>query len=94
MHALFIDDLSKAEAINLNKQLMSDPVQRPYPLNYHERTKHILQSSTLQEDLMKIEQFTVKNQMKINEQKSKIMIFNMSKGLDFPQNFHFKVGKI
>ena len=41
MHALFIDDLSEAEAINLKKQLMDDPTQRPYPLNYHERTKHI-----------------------------------------------------
>jgi hypothetical protein len=27
MHALFIDDLSEAEAINLKKQLMDDPTQ-------------------------------------------------------------------
>ena len=80
MHAVFIDDLSKAVAINLEKQLMSDPVQRPYPLNYHERTRHVLKSSTLQEDLIKIEQFTIDNKMKINEQKSKIMIFNILEG--------------
>lgn len=94
MHAVFIDDLSKAVAINLEKQLMSDPVQRPYPLNYHERTRHVLKSSTLQEDLIKIEQFTIDNKMKINEQKSKIMIFNMSKKLDFPPEFSFKSGEI
>ena len=94
MHALFIDDLSRAEAINLKKQLMSDPVQRPYPLNYHERTQHILQMSTLQEDLRKVEKFTVENKMKINEQKTKIMIFNRSKRLDFPPEFSFQSGEI
>ena len=42
MHALYIDDLSEAEAIELKKQLVDDPVQRPFPLNYHERTQHVL----------------------------------------------------
>ena len=42
MHALYIDDLSEAEAIELKKQLTLDPVQRPYPLNYHEMTQHVL----------------------------------------------------
>ena len=36
MHAVYIDDLSEAEAINLKKQLVIDPVQRPQPINYHE----------------------------------------------------------
>ena len=83
MHALFIDDLSEAEAINLKKQLINDPVQRPYPLNYHERTKQILINSKLQENLNKIEQFTIDNKMKINEKKSKVMIFNTSKKKHF-----------
>ena len=38
MHALYIDDLSEAEAINLKKRLINDPVQRSFPLNYHELT--------------------------------------------------------
>ena len=29
MHALYIDDLSEAEAIELKRQLVNDPVQRP-----------------------------------------------------------------
>ena len=33
-----VDDLSEAVAINLKKELISDPVIRQYPLNFHERT--------------------------------------------------------
>ena len=93
MHALYIDDLSEAEAINLKKRLIDDPVQRPYPLNYHERTQHILPVSTLQDQLHKIEDFTVNNIMKINSSKSKIMIFNKSRNYDFPPEYSFKDGQ-
>ena len=37
MHALYIDDLTEAVAVDLKKQVVQDPVIRPYPLNYHER---------------------------------------------------------
>ena len=87
-------DLGEAVAINLKKQLMDDPVQRPYPLNYHERTKQVLRYSTLQANLNKIEHFTIKNKMKINEKKTKIMMFNMSKKIDFPPELSFKSGEI
>ena len=33
MHALYIDDLSEAEAIELKRQLVNDPIQRPFPLS-------------------------------------------------------------
>ena len=94
MHALYIDDLSEAEAINLKKRLINDPVQRSFPLNYHERTQHVLPVSSLQTQLNKIEQFTVENKMKINAAKSKIMIFNKSKKYDFPPEYTFNDGKI
>ena len=82
MHALYIDDLSEAEAIELKKQLTLDPVQRPYPLNYHERTQHVLPpSSILQQKLNNIENFTLSNQMKIKESKSEVMISNKSRSL-------------
>ena len=69
MHALYIDDLSEAEAVNLKKQLMNDPVIRPYPLNRHKRTKHILPAgSILQNNLNRIESFTSTKLMKLNEQ--------------------------
>jgi hypothetical protein len=95
LHALYIDDLSEAEAIELKNRLIVDPVQRPYPLNYHERTKHILPTnSILQQNLVKIENFTVNNLMRINERKSKVMIFNKSRKYDFPPELSFKNGEI
>ena len=95
MHAVFIDDLSEAEAIEMKKQLIADPNRRPYPLNYHERSQQILPpGSILQENLNKIEIFTLNNQMQINPQKSKVMIFNKSHKYDFPPEFHFQDGNI
>ena len=71
MHALYIDDLVEAEAINLERRLITDPVQRPQPLNYHKRTSHVLPTgSILQKNLDTIEQFTKENKMSINESKS------------------------
>ena len=95
MHAIYIDDLSEAEAINLKKQLIKNPNSLIYPLNYHDRTEHIYptENSLLQKQLYKVESFTIKNQMKINENKSKIMIFNKSKNYDFQPEFSFSSGK-
>ena len=74
---------------------MNDPVQRPFPLNYHERTQHVLPpGSVLQHHLDRVEDFTIRNVMKINENKSKIMIFNKSRNYDFPPEFSFKNGEI
>ena len=72
MPALYIDDLSEAEAIELKRQLVNDPVQRPFPLNYHERTQHVLPpGSVLQHHLDRVEDFTIRNVMKINEKNLK-----------------------
>ena len=71
MHALYIDDLTEAQGINLKKELIPDTVQRPFPLNFHERNQQILPSgSVLQQNLERIEEFTINNKMKINEAKS------------------------
>ena len=93
IHALYIDDLSELEAINLKEQLVTDLQNRPLPLNFHERFGKVLKDdSTLQKNLTKIQNFTLNNRMKINEKKSKVMLFNMSKSLDFPPEFKFKDG--
>ena len=91
-HCIYIDDLSEAEAISLKQQLISDPVTRPSPLNYHERTRQIFptQHSLLQRNLIRIEDFTVNNKMVINEKKSNIMLFNKSRKFDFPPEFAFR----
>ena len=82
-------------AIELKKQLIPDPVQRPFPLNFHERTQHIYptENSLLQKQLLKVESFTIQNQMRINESKSKVMIFNKSRKFDFPPEFAFRNGE-
>ena len=94
-HMLYIDDLSEAEGVDLKKQIVTDPVQRPFPLNYHERTKQIFPAdrSILQTQLLKVENYTIKNKMKINESKSKIMIFNKSRNYDFPPELAFRNGQ-
>ena len=41
-----------------------------------------------------MESFTIRNKMKINENKSKIMLFNKSRTYDFPPEFSFKNGEL
>lgn len=93
-HAVYVDDLAEAEAIDLKRQLVVDPVTRPFPLNFHERTHHILpsDSSLLQKQLLKVDHFSSTNHLVINEAKSKVMIFNTSKKYDFPPEFSFSNG--
>ena len=87
--------MSELEAIELKKQLIDDPVRRPLPLNYHERTQQVLPSGgILQKNLDKIETFTQNNKMKINPKKSKVMIFNKSRNYDFPPEMSFQDGNI
>ena len=82
----YVDDHSCAVRINLKKSLQRDPETREKPLNFHERTNHVLphQSNQLQETLNDLHSFTENNMMKINEGKTKIMIFNTSRTFDFP----------
>ena len=63
--------------------------------NYHEHTGHVLPPGTiLQKQLERIDDFTVKNQMKISTSKSKVMIFDKSRNLDFPPEIAFKNGEL
>ena len=82
----FVDDHSSAVRINLKLCLSKDPVDRPKPLNYHERTEHILMPHTnvLQSTLNDLHKFTVDNLMKISISKTNIMLFNTSRKFDFP----------
>ena len=82
----FVDDHSSAVRINLKLCLSKDPVDRPKPLNFHERTEHILMPHTnvLQSTLNDLHKFTVDNLMKINISKTNIMLFNTSRKFDFP----------
>ena len=82
----YVDDGSVAVSINLKTCLVPDPVVRPKPLNYHERTCQTLpvENNLLQYYLDDTEKFAVENKMKINPRKTKVISFNKSRKFDFP----------
>ena len=70
-----MDDLTLAEAINLPSQLVTKP----------DKTGLILPKShsLVCEQLVKTSDYANKNEMKINQKKTKAMIFNPCSSLDF-----------
>ena len=90
----FVDDGTVAVSIDLKKCLVTDPVTRPHPRNYHERTGHILppENNLLQYFIADTEQFVSMNKMKINKKKTKVISFTKSRKLDFPPELKFEDG--
>ena len=81
MHAKYVDDLTVAEAINLRNSLSVEEERNLVrPLNYHQRTEQVIKKEVCQVDkqLKEIEEHALTNEMKINQKKSKIMLFNTS----------------
>ena len=88
----YIDDSTKAATVNLKKSLIPDPITRPFPLQYHERTKMILnpEENILQDELERFAKEVAENNLVINTKKSLIMMCNPSRKYDFPPEF--KIG--
>ena len=85
-HMKYIDDLSFVHSLELKKVLTENPsVNISRPVSYHERTGHHLPDSEniIQEQFSKLKDFADRNQMKINHDKSKVMLFNTSRKFDF-----------
>ena len=79
IHLKYVDDFSLAEAINMPKQLVKIPDnEREQPDTYHSRTGHVLppENSRIQKQLIETERFAQENQLKVNENKTKLMVFN------------------
>ena len=76
----FVDDGTVAVSVDLKACLVPDPVQRVRPLNFHERTGHILpdQNNLLQFYIKDTEQFVAENNMVTNKQKTKVISFTKS----------------
>ena len=87
----FVDDGTVAVSINLKKCLEKEPMMRPKPLNFRERTEHCLpsQHNLLQYYLDDTDKFTKENKMIINSKKSKVILFNTSRKYDFPPEVRF-----
>ena len=83
-HMKYIDDLSFAAAINLKECLVTNP-DLPKPLAYHERTNHTLpdEKNIVQQQFNELKTFANNNQMAINEEKTKVMLFNQGWKYDF-----------
>ena len=82
----YIDDLSMLIFLNLKSVLIDDPVDRPRPLTFNERTSHILPTddNLMQDQLESLHRFATGKLLRIKEKKSNVMKFNFSKSFDFP----------
>ena len=98
----YVDDLSFVESINLKESLISNP-NPVLPTTYHDRTHHYLPEDAcqLQGTLNSLVTYSQDNQMRINQDKCKVMIFNSSRKYDCtpkltlsdmePENNHLEV---
>ena len=94
MKVKFVDDGSVAVSVNLKSSLIPDVQDRPRPLNYHERTGHVLpeDNNLLHHYIRDTEKFTQQNKMIINKQKTKVISFTKSRKWDFPPELSFSDG--
>ena len=91
----YVDDGTVAVSINLKKCLISEG-NSVRPLNYRERTEHILPEANnlLQFYLSDAENFLSQNKLKINKHKTQVMLFNKSRKWDFPPKVSFSDGTV
>ena len=86
----YVDYLSLLEAINLKTSLKPmAPLIGPKNLHDLPGLYFPLDQSVLQHQLSDLASFTIKNKMKINHKKTKIIPFNFSKSYDFTPQLHF-----
>ena len=85
-----MDDGTVAVTVNLKTSLVQDPVDRPRPRNYHERTGHVLpkENNLLQFYIKDTENFVGENKMVINTKKTKVISFSKSRKWAFPPELH------
>ena len=81
-HLKYIDDLSLVEAINLKEKLMGNPDPNPpRPFTFLDRTNQVLplDALQLQEQIHQLEKYCQDNEMEMNQNKCKIIMFNPHK---------------
>ena len=84
IHLKWIDDLTIAESITLRDKLTVNPTPGNPP-QYHERTGHYLphDQSKTQTLLNELVVYAEEHEMKLNFKKTKVILFNRAKSLDF-----------
>ena len=95
IHLKFVDDLTLAESIDLKEKCIEVP-DRPRPDQYHARTGHALLPgcSKLFKQIEEVKSYAVANEMKINSRKTKFMLFNNCRNLDFMPKFNLENDEI
>ena len=81
--AKFVDDLSILTAIKLRENLeICENLEKP--LVYHNQTEHYLpdEKNPMNEQINNLLEFTEINEMKINKDKTKVMLFNRATSLE------------
>ena len=88
-HWKYVDDLTIAEAIDLKRVLLHDD-KMTKPLEYHNRTEQILpkEGSKVYAQLEELIKYSADNEMKINKEKTKFMLFNTARKRDFTPKFN------
>lgn len=85
-HWKYVDDMTIAEAIDLENNLKNaDPNLLQRPLNFHDRTEQVLppEESKVVQQLKDILEYSIENEIKINKNKTKVMLFNTAITRDF-----------
>ena len=84
IHLKFVDDLTVAESIILEESVQT-VANRPRPENYHARTGHALipEKSQVYKQIMNTQHYAITNEMKLNTKKTKFILFNTCKNIDF-----------
>ena len=87
IHMKFIDDMTIAESIHLKEKLIKNPAP-VHPLQYHERTGHILpnERSKVQKLLQELKVYTEEHEMKLNQKKTNAIVFHNAIKYDFLPN--------
>ena len=85
LHLKYVDDLSIAEAVILKDNVLPAPVDRQQPDPYRARTGHVLiqENSEVFKQIHEIDKYASTNDMKLNLKKTKLMMFNNCKSIDF-----------
>ena len=88
IHLKYVDDMTLAESVNLKEKLVPAP-DRPRPDSFHARTGHSLpqENSAVYTQLMQTAVYASDNEMKINQKKTKMMVFNPCTSVDFMPDF-------
>ena len=86
IHLKFVDDLTLAGVVDLQKDLRQIPESEiSFPTKYHDRTGHVLpvESNKVYKQLLQTQKFASENEMRINFEKTKVMLFNSCRSKDF-----------